>query len=40
MVMNRQPGLDWDAVGGMDIVDFFHVLTVSEANEKTALSKR
>lgn len=32
-IMNRQPGLEWNSVGNMDIVSFFHVLTVSEKNE-------
>jgi len=29
-VMNRQPGLTWDDVGGMQIPYFFHVLRLSE----------
>jgi len=32
-IMNRQPGLEWKSVGSMDIVSFFHVLSVSEKNE-------
>jgi len=30
--MNRQPGLTWDDVGGMQIEYFFHLLKLSEKN--------
>lgn len=31
--MNRQPGLEWESIGRMDIAAFLHVLTISEKNE-------
>ena len=33
VVMNRQPGMTWADTGGMSIVDFLHVLSVSEKFE-------
>jgi len=34
VVMNRQPGMSWKDTGSMSIVDFLHVLSVSEKFEK------
>lgn len=31
-VMSRQQGMTWEAVGKMNVVEFFHVLRISEKN--------
>jgi len=33
-VMSRQPGLSWSDVGEMDMVSFFHLLSLSEKVKK------
>ena len=35
-VMQRQQGLAWSEVGKMPILDFLHVLAISEANSKAS----